>query len=327
MLLTGDELSEADQALQSGRRVISLEAEALRALADSLDATFVAAVDALSHVEGRVIVTGMGKSGHVARKIAATLSSTGTPAIYVHPGEASHGDLGMVKSGDIVLALSRSGETGELSDLVAHAEMDDLVLIAITNIAASTLAERANHALILPDADEACEATRAPTTSTTVMMALGDALAVALLERRGFTADDFKRFHPGGHLGARLMTISDLMSSARPMPMVASGTSLGDALTVMSDSGLGCVYVEGKDGELAGIVTDGDIRRLVSDGRTAEIVDEVMTRTPVTTSPDARAQDVLAQMNRRRITQIIVMDDGHAMGVVHMHDFLKAGIC
>jgi len=312
--------------LQVGRRVLTLEADALQTLAAGLDGDFVAIVEALTEVKGRVIVSGMGKSGHVARKIAATLASTGTPAIYVHPGEASHGDLGVVQTGDVVLALSRSGETGELSDLVAHADVEGLPLIAITSVGNSTLAKRATHALILPDVDEACEATRAPTTSTTMMMAVGDALAVALLERRGFTADDFKRFHPGGHLGARLKTVGDLMDDTRPTPMVKSGTALTDALMIMSDAGLGCVYVEGADGHLAGIVTDGDVRRLITEGRKAKSVEDVMTPDPITTSPSARASDVLAMMNKRLITQIIVTDGGRPLGVVHMHDFLKAGI-
>ncbi|MEO0881117.1 MAG: KpsF/GutQ family sugar-phosphate isomerase [Pseudomonadota bacterium] len=326
MAFKSEVMGEADEILRAGRRVISEESDALTILSASLDERFVAAVEALLHVQGRVIVSGMGKSGHVARKIAATLASTGTPAIYVHPGEASHGDLGMVKPGDIVLALSRSGETGELGDLVAHAEAEGLVLIAMTGVAGSTLARRASYALVLPDVEEACEATRAPTTSTTLMMALGDAVAVALLERRGFTAADFKRFHPGGQLGARLRTVGDLMDHTRRAPKVAMGTSLTDALEIMSETGLGCVYVEGLEGQLAGIVTDGDIRRLVTEGRHVDLVDEVMTRDPITITPDAKVQETLSLMNDRCITQIVVMDDGRPIGVVHMHDFLRAGI-
>ncbi|MEM7662281.1 MAG: KpsF/GutQ family sugar-phosphate isomerase [Pseudomonadota bacterium] len=326
MAFRGEISGHTVEVLEVGRRVITDESHALTVLADSLDDRFVAAVEALFTIDGHVIVSGMGKSGHVARKIAATLASTGTPAIYVHPGEASHGDLGMVKRGDIVLALSRSGETGELSDLVAHAEAEELVLIGVTSSSDSTLARRATHALVLPDVAEACESTRAPTTSTTLMMALGDALAVALLERRGFTAADFKRFHPGGHLGARLKTVRDLMDASRPVPKVLSGAALADALTIMSDSGLGCVYVESVDGDLAGIITDGDIRRLIAEGRQAETVDEVMTKDPVTIEPGARVQETLSMMNERCIMQLVVMQDDRPVGVVHMHDFLKAGI-
>ncbi|MEM8633605.1 MAG: KpsF/GutQ family sugar-phosphate isomerase [Pseudomonadota bacterium] len=326
MAFKGEMVGDIEGVLQAGRRVIMEESSALLTLAESLDQNFVSAVDALLNVRGRVIVSGMGKSGHVARKIAATFASTGTAAIYVHPAEASHGDLGMVKSGDVVLALSRSGETGELGDLVTHAEAEDMVLIGVTSVADSTLARRSTYALVLPDVQEACEATRAPTTSTTLMMALGDAVAVALLERRGFTAADFKRFHPGGHLGARLKTVGDLMESGRPVPKVSTGSRLADALTVMSDAGLGCVYVEGDGGVLAGIVTDGDIRRLITEGHQVDRVDDVMTTDPITIAPEARAQDTLSMMNARSIMQIIVMKDERPIGVVHMHDFLRAGV-
>ena len=309
-----------------GREVVALEAAALRALEASIGAAFDAAIEAFLNASGRIIVTGMGKSGHVARKIAATLASTGTPAFYVHPAEASHGDLGMVCPGDVVLALSRSGETGELSDLVSHAAAENLVLIGITSAAGSTLASRAAIALILPDVAEACSVTRAPTTSTTMMMALGDALAVALMERKGFSSEAFKRFHPGGRLGARLKTVSDLMVSGDAAPLVPEGLALPEALAIMSEKGLGCLCVVDGEGAPRGILTDGDIRRLVARGGQAETPDEIMTRNPVTVSPDAPADETLALMNERRITQLIVVDPSGAVGLVHLHDFLRAGI-
>lgn len=322
----GNDMTYEDKALAAGRKVLDIEIAALSALKASLGRDFTDAVEMLALAKGRIIVSGMGKSGHVARKIAATLASTGTPAFYIHPGEASHGDLGMVCPGDVVVALSRSGETGELGDLVSHAEAEGLVLIGISCVAKSALAERATHGLILPDVPEACAATRAPTTSTTMMMALGDALAVALLERKGFTADDFKRFHPGGRLGARLRTVADIMHQGDAMPRVVEGAPLGDVLSIMSEKGLGCVCVIAADGQLSGIVTDGDIRRLVGRGEIARSVTDIMTVNPITVGPTDMAYDTLILMNDRLISQIIVTEGTRPVGVVHMHDFLKAGI-
>lgn len=315
-----------DTILAAGRRVAQQEALALQVLADSLGDSFVASVGALAACTGRVIVTGMGKSGHIARKIAATLASTGTPAIYIHPGEASHGDLGMIGADDLIIALSRSGETSELGDLIHHASALHLSLIAITGEATSTLAATAGHALILPSAEEACSATQAPTTSTTMMLALGDALAVALHESKGFTAEDFKRFHPGGQLGAMLSTVGDLMHTADEIPLVPAGTGLTETLGVMTRHGFGCVGVQDLTGALIGILTDGDVRRMVVDKTQADLIDEVMTRTVITLSEDTRASDALALMNARRITQIFVVEDTRPVGVVHMHDFLRAGV-
>lgn len=316
----------SERILAAGRRVIDEEAAALTALSGNLGEAFIKAVDALATAKGRVVVTGMGKSGHVARKIAATLASTGTPAIYIHPGEASHGDLGMITADDFIIALSRSGETSELGDLIAHARAQGLTLLAITTQAASTLATTASIALILPDVAEACAATGAPTTSTTMMLALGDALAVALLERKGFTAEDFKRFHPGGQLGAMLRTVGDLMHVGREMPLVASGTSLPEALEEMSAKGFGCLGITGQDGTLIGILTDGDVRRMMARGDRAETIDQAMMASPITLTPDTRASIALALMNTRRITQLFVLENGKLAGIVHMHDFLRAGV-
>lgn len=316
----------SERILAAGRRVIDEEAAALTALSGNLGEAFIKAVNALATAKGRVVVTGMGKSGHVARKIAATLASTGTPAIYIHPGEASHGDLGMITADDFIIALSRSGETSELGDLIAHARAQGLTLLAITTQAASTLATTASIALILPDVAEACAATGAPTTSTTMMLALGDALAVALLERKGFTAEDFKRFHPGGQLGAMLRTVGDLMHVGREMPLVASGTSLPEALEEMSAKGFGCLGITGQDGTLIGILTDGDVRRMMARGDRAETIDQAMMASPITLTPDTRASIALALMNTRRITQLFVLENGKLAGIVHMHDFLRAGV-
>lgn len=322
-----EQTDKTTQIIAAGRRVVEAEASALTHLAAELGHPFAMAVDRLSRITGRVIVTGMGKSGHIARKIAATLASTGTPALYIHPGEASHGDLGMIGTDDIIIALSRSGETSELGDLIAHARAFSLPLIGITSIAHSTLATMASHALILPDSSEACAATNAPTTSTTMMLALGDAIAVALLERKGFTAEDFKRFHPGGQLGAMLRSVGDLMHGADAMPLVPAGTKLPAALEVMTAGGFGCVGVQDENRALIGIVTDGDIRRLVMAGQTPGKVDNVMTRTPITLNAGTRATEALATLNARKIMQVFVLDsDNRPIGIIHMHDFLRAGL-
>lgn len=312
--------------LGAGRRVIEIEAEALHQLADSLDESFVAALDTMDAAAGRITCAGVGKSGHVARKIAATLASTGAPAQYVHPTEASHGDLGMIAPGDVVLALSKSGETQELSDLIHHAKRFQIPLISLTGTPGSTLDSAADIALRIPDAPEACGETRAPTTSTTLMMAMGDALAVALLERRGFTAEHFKTFHPGGKLGAMLRRVSDLMHAGDKVPLTSSGTPMAEALEVLSIKGFGCIGVTEPSGELIGIVTDGDIRRLVALGRMATTIDDAMTRGPVVAEPDMVASAALNLMNTKKITQLFVVDDGKPVGVIHMHDFLKAGV-
>ena len=313
-------------ALAAGKRVIETEAAALTMMAQGLGEDFSKAIDLLEAVGGRVICAGVGKSGHVARKIAATLASTGTPSQFVHPTEASHGDLGMVATSDVIIALSKSGETQELSDLIHHSRRFSIPLISMTANARSALARAGDVALIIPDAPEACAETRAPTTSTTLMMALGDALAVALLERRGFTADHFRVFHPGGKLGAMLRRVSDLMHGADKVPVTTSGTEMPKALAILSEKGFGCIGVVEPKGELIGIVTDGDIRRLVSAGRMATTIDDAMTRNPVTAQPDMLASAALALMNQRKITQLMVVENGRPVGIIHMHDFLRAGV-
>ena len=303
-------------------------------LGHALDAAgFSRAVGLLAGAKGRVIVTGMGKSGHVARKIAATFASTGTPALFVHPAEASHGDLGMVVSGDAVLALSNSGETPELADLVAHARRFGLPLVAITGRAESALARAADQVLLLPPAPEACPLGLAPTTSTTMQLALGDALAVALLTRRGFGPADFRVFHPGGRLGARLSRVRDLMHTGDEMPVAPPETRMDAALVAMTAKRFGCLGIV-EDGRLAGIITDGDLRRALSPGAAqprasllAREAGEVMTRTPRTIRPDSLAVEALHAMEQRSITALFVVDEtGAPVGILHIHDLLRAGV-
>jgi len=315
--------------LAAMRRTLAIEINALEALSDALDATAAEAVRTIANLKGRVICAGVGKSGHVARKIAATLASTGTPAQYVHPSEASHGDLGMITPDDCVLALSKSGETRELGDMIAYCRRFGVPLIAMTAGADSTLAKGADLVLLQPDAQEACGETRAPTSSTTMAMAYGDALAVALIEARGFTARDFARYHPGGALGSALARVEDLMHGGDAMPIIDVGATMGDALIEMSAKGFGCIGVRAGDGTLAGIVTDGDLRRNMSGNLTAQKVDHVMTRFPITVEPDTLASDALRRMTagERKIIQLFVCAaDGQPVGLLHIHDLLRAGV-
>ncbi len=276
--------------------------------------------------KGRVIVTGMGKSGHVGRKIAATLASTGTPAHFLHPGEASHGDLGMVQPEDCILALSWSGEAAELTDVIAYCGRFKVCLLAITSAAESTLAREADVALVLPRAEEACAIGLAPTTSTTMQMALGDALAVAMMESRGFSARDFRVFHPGGKLGARLTFVRDVMHALAKVPLVPEDASMGDAILEMTARGLGTVGVTDNAGTLIGVVTDGDLRRHMRDNLTALPVRDVMTRNPRATGPDVLLGEALEMINTARITALFVVDaDKVPVGIVHVHDLLKMG--
>ena len=311
------------------RAVLRTEAAGLHALANGLDASFGHAVDLLVGVTGRVVVSGMGKSGLVARKIAATLASTGTPALFVHPAEASHGDLGMIVPGDALLALSNSGETAELADLVAHSRRFALPLVAITARANSALAKAADVALTLPSAIEACPMGLAPTTSTTMQMALGDALAVALLTRRGFTEADFHQFHPGGRLGTRLKRVGDLMHTGESMPLAAPDTVMDLALLMMTEKRFGCLGVIDAPGRLIGIVTDGDLRRAMGPDLLARRVGDIMTSSPRTIGPDALAGEALHAMNARErpITSLFVVDPARRpIGILHIHDLLRAGI-
>ena len=314
--------------LATGRAVLEAEIAGLTALTASLDGTFASAVERLAATTGRVVVTGMGKSGHVARKIAATLASTGTPALFVHPAEASHGDLGMIVPGDAVLALSNSGETVELADLVAHTRRFGIPLLAVTGRAGSTLARDADVTPLLPPAPEACPLGLAPTTSTAMQMALGDALAVALLTRRGFGAADFSAVHPGGRLGARLRRVTDLMHTGADLPLAGRDLTMDRALLRMTEARFGCLGVTGAGGRLIGIVTDGDLRRAMGPDLLDRTVGAVMTGDPLTIRPDALAAEALRTMTEgsRAVTVLFVVGpDGAPVGILHIHDLLRAG--
>jgi len=317
----------ASQDIESARQVLALEADGLKALSQSLDSEFANAVAILAQVKGRIIVTGMGKSGHIGRKIAATLASTGSPAFFVHPGEASHGDLGMVTHDDAILALSNSGETAELSDFIAYSRRFAIKLISITSRAASTLADAADVSLVLPDAQEACPLGLAPTTSTTLTLALGDCLAVALLERRGFSASDFKEFHPGGSLGNQLLKVKDLMHKGEALPLVKPDTLMSDTLLVITTKHFGCVAVVDEDSKLLGVITDGDLRRHMTDELLKKPARDIMTTGAKTIHANALAVEALAIMNDKAITSLFVVEEsGQVSGVLHIHDCLRAGI-
>jgi len=318
------------EAVASALRTLATERDGIavlmNALGGKLGVSFTAAVELIAEAKGRVIVTGMGKSGHVGRKIAATLASTGTPAYYVHPGEASHGDLGMIQQGDVIVALSWSGETAELADLVAYAKRFRLGLIAVTANAGSSLGCQADACLALPKALEACPNGLAPTTSTTMQLVIGDALAVALLERRGFTAEHFRVFHPGGKLGAQLKLVRDVMHTGERLPMVPAGARMDAAILEISAKGFGCVIVVDNDGTLAGIVTDGDLRRHMSADLASVPVEAVMTRNPRTIAPEELLAKALAIQETSKITALIVKDGKRAVGLVHYLDLLRAGV-
>jgi len=316
--------------IDSTLRTLEAESDGIAALAaainDGLAGPVVAAVDLIRAARGRLIVTGMGKSGHVAHKIAATFASTGTPAFFVHPGEASHGDLGMIAENDVIMALSWSGETAELKDLINYSRRFRIGLIALTADPESTLAKAADVVLTLPPAREACPHNLAPTTSSLMQLALGDALAVALLESRGFTALKFRELHPGGRLGAKLKFIRDVMHSGEAVPLVRLGTAMSDAVVVMTAKGFGCVGVTAADGTLAGIITDGDLRRHMRPDLLAAKVDDVMTPKPKTISGDELVSEALEILNSSKITAVIVVDADKPVGIVHLHDLLRAGV-
>jgi arabinose-5-phosphate isomerase len=312
--------------LVAARRVLDLASEALVTLSAGLDGDFSKAVDAILAAKGRVIVSGMGKSGHVGRKVAATLSSTGTPAYFVHPAEASHGDMGAITSGDVLLLLSKGGETEELANLLTYAKRFHIPMIAIAARGDSTLARAAEVALLMPDAPEGCAIGMAPTTSTTMMLALGDALAVALMERRGFDAARYRDFHPGGSLGRALIRVRDLMHSGSDIPLANPATPARELLLSMASGRLGCVGVVDGDGKLVGMVTDGDIRRH-AEKLEASTAGEVMTRNPKVAEGADLAAAALALMTEKKITQLFVLDgEGRPEGVLHIHDCLRAGL-
>ena len=317
-----------EEDIACAKQTIDREVEALRALEDSLDSSLSKALDMMESVKGRVIVTGMGKSGHIGRKIAATLASTGTPSFFIHPAEASHGDLGMLTEEDIVLAISNGGESRELSDILVYCKRYGIPLIAMTKNPASTLGKAGNILLRLPDGGEACPLGLAPTSSTTSTLVYGDVLAVGLMKRKGFTKTDYKRRHPGGKLGAILQKVSDLMHTGDELPLVTESSNMQDALLIMSSKMLGCVGIVNNNGELTGIITDGDLRRCINPDILTHNVTTVMTRNPRTISPDVLAVEALNTMNNtgRGITQLFVLQDKKPIGIIHIHDCLRAGV-
>jgi arabinose-5-phosphate isomerase len=321
----------ADRApIDSALRTLEAEASGISALANAmqngLGENFLDAVETIRAARGRVIVSGMGKSGHIGHKIAATLSSTGTPAYFVHPAEASHGDLGMIAPEDVVIALSWSGETAELKSLIDYSRRFRIPLIAVTAVATSSLAEAADVVLALPPAREACPHNLAPTTSSLMQLAIGDALAIALMESRGFTALDFRDVHPGGRLGALLKFVRDVMHTGESVPLLKSGTKMSVAVVEMTAKGFGCVGVVDDDGALAGIITDGDLRRHMRPDLTELRADDVMTQKPITVSADQLASEVLEILNSSKITALFVVEGNKPVGIVHLHDLLRLGV-
>jgi arabinose-5-phosphate isomerase len=322
---TGD---QSQTIIASALRTLEAEGSGVDALAaalrDRLGPAFIAAIDLIRAAQGRIIVTGMGKSGHVARKIASTFASTGTPALFVHPAEASHGDLGMITQADVILALSWSGETAELKNLTDYSQRYKIGLVAMTANRESALAKTADVVLELPQAREACPHNLAPTTSTLMQLALGDALAIALLESRGFTAAQFGLLHPGGTLGAMLKLVRDIMHTGASVPLAPLGTRMADAIIEINAKGFGCVGVTDARGSLVGVITDGDLRRHWHDPRDAR-VDDVMTRTPKTVRPDQLISESLEIINSLKVTALFAVEAGKPVGIIHVHDLLRAG--
>jgi arabinose-5-phosphate isomerase len=321
--------AEGHEAIASALRTVAAERAGIEALAaalkNGLSEPFADAVELLAGIGGRVIVTGVGKSGHIGSKIAATLASTGTPAFFVHPAEANHGDLGMIARDDAIIVMSWSGESVELKGIIAYSRRFKIPLIAITAGETSALGREADVVLNLPRAPEACPHGLAPTTSTMLQLVIGDALAVALLEARGFTPDHFRTFHPGGQLGASLTLIGEIMHTGEKMPLVVAGTRMRDAILEMSRKGFGCVAIVDAAGALAGIVTDGDLRRHIDTDLLSMTVDQVMTRTPKTVGPDALVATALQVINSSAITTLMVVEDSRPVGIVHLHDLLRIG--
>ena len=313
--------------IESANRTIDKEIEALNIMRKGLDDELIKTLDLMQHIKGRVIVTGMGKSGHIGTKIAATLASTGTPSFFVHPAEASHGDLGMLTENDCVLAISNGGESKELSDIIVYCKRYGIPLIAMTKNPNSSLGKAGDYLLRLPDCGEACPLGLAPTSSTTATAVLGDILAVCLLERKGFSKTDFKQRHPGGKLGAFLQKVSDLMHTGIEMPLISDSADMQKALLEMTSKMLGCVGIVDKENHLLGIITDGDLRRFMSGNILQMKATEVMTRNPKTTRPDVLVAEAVNIMNTKKITQLFVIDEeNHPLGLIHLHDCLHAGV-
>ena len=315
-----------EEDLLSARRTIEKEIDALRVLENEISDSLSAALDLMQNTKGRVIVTGMGKSGHIGSKIAATLASTGTPSFFVHPGEASHGDLGMLTEEDVVIAISNSGETKELSDIILYCKRYGIPLIAITKNPQSALGKAGDIVLKLPDNGEACPLGLAPTSSTTATLVLGDILAIALLERKGFTKTDFRQRHPGGKLGAFLQKVADLMHKGDEIPLIPDTASMQEALLTMTSKMLGCVGIINSSGCLEGIITDGDLRRCMSADIFNKKASEIMTRNPKTVDGDLLVAEALKMMNEKHITQLFVLKDQKPIGILHMHDCLRIGV-
>ncbi|MBS1070340.1 KpsF/GutQ family sugar-phosphate isomerase [Gluconobacter cerinus] len=326
-------INPATSPLPSALHTLAVERQGLEALESALGGAlgqaFRHAIERILLCSGRLIVTGIGKSGHIGRKIQATLASTGTPSLFVHPAEAAHGDLGMMAAGDVILALSNSGETTELAAILSYASHRQLDVIAITSVETSALARAAKIALVLPPAREACPMGLAPTTSTLLQLALGDALAIALLEKRGFTANDFSVFHPGGRLGARLRPVRELMHTGEALPLGEKSLSLRSVILEMTHKAFGCMGVTDENGALCGLITDADLRRALHSDLDTTTAEEVMNLSPTTTAPSTLAQDVLLLMNARSkpITSLFVVgEDGRPQGIIHLHDLLRAGL-
>jgi arabinose-5-phosphate isomerase len=313
--------------LIEARRVIETEISGMSALLSSLDESFTKAIDVFIGTKGRVILTGVGKSGHIGRKISSTLSSTGTPSFFIHPAEASHGDLGMLKNGDSILAISNSGETKELSEILIFAKTNDIKVVSITQKAKSTLAKMSDVVLLLPPAKEACPLLLAPTTSSLLTLAYGDAIAMTLIGRRGFTPTDFGRLHPGGKLGARLITVEKTMRKS-DLPIVNKDTSMRDAIITITEKSLGCTGVIDDNGSLCGIITDGDLRRNMSNNLLEKTAEEIMTHEPFMLRRDILAQEAIAKMSLKKITGAFVTDEhsNKPVGFVHMHDCIRQGL-
>lgn len=315
----------AHDALTSARNTLAAEANGLTQLADALGDNFIAAIELLADTKGRVIISGMGKSGHIGHKIAATMASTGTPAYFVHPAEASHGDLGMITQDDVVLALSWSGGTQELASLLNYTKRFDIPLIAITSGADSLLGQAATICLMLPKAEEACPNGLAPTTSTTMQLALGDALAVALLERRNFSAADFKNFHPGGKLGASLSKVADIMHQGDRLPLATADMGMDEAVLLMTEKGFGCLGIVNEQGDLTGIITDGDLRRHMGDDLLSKTTGDIMTAAPQVISGDKMTAEALSLMQESKIQCLFVCDGHKPTGLIRILDLLRLG--
>lgn len=318
--------AQIEQDLVHARETLRLESNALMKQAEILNADFSRIIDLIIGLQGRLIITGMGKSGHVGKKMAATFASTGTPSFFVHPAEASHGDMGMIGETDAVIALSKGGESPELRDIINYCKRFDIPLVAITAKPQSSLGRQADHLLCLADTMEACPNQQAPTTSTTLTIALGDALAVTLMKRRGFSATDFRQYHPGGKLGGQLVSVKSLMQKGESLPLVQENALIADALNIMSGGNFGCAIVTTANGNLAGFLTDGDIRRNLANDLAQKQVKDIMGKNPRTIESEALSAAALAAMNQHNITQLVVVQDDKPVGLIRLHDILRAGV-